>query len=569
MAAHYAVSHNLPGTDTKERNMPEFILQERTLGQMLDETVSRFPDKEALVYVGHDYRQTWSEFADTVDRLGRGLMALGVQPGEKIALWATNVPNWVTLMFAAARIGATLLAVNTNYRDSELEYLIRQSECENFFCIDGFLDYDYVSALYRVIPHLKEQRAGEVHCEKFPHLRRVMSLKDIPHPGILPLSSILEKAGSVSLEAYEERKNLVRPDDIVNMQYTSGTTGFPKGVMLSHTGIGNNGFSVGEREELTEKDRIIIPLPLFHCLGCVVGVLACVSHGSTMVITETFSPERVMAAIQDERCTGVYGVPSTYISMLGHRRFSQYDFSSLRFGLMSGSVCPEPLIRQVMESMGLESIVIPYGLTECSPVITMTGIHESDDHRCRSVGRVLDGVEIELRDPSTRLPVPAGTQGEICCRGYNVMKGYFHMPEATAETIDAEGWLHTGDLGIMDDEGYLRITGRIKDMIVRGGENIYPREIEEFLLEMDAVRDVQVLGIPSRRYGEDVAAFLIAKDGMAIKPEDVRDFCRGRVAWHKIPRYIAVVEEFPKTANGKVQKYRLRELAAELFPNVK
>lgn len=558
-----------PRTDVKERNMSEFRLQERTLGQMLDETVGRFPDREALVYVGHDYRQTWSEFADTVDRLGRGLMALGVQPGEKIALWATNVPNWVTLMFAAARIGATLLAVNTNYRDSELEYLIRQSECENFFCIDGFLDYDYVSALYRVIPNLKDQHEGELHCEKFPHLRRVMSLKDIPHPGVLPISAILEKAGDVSEAEYEARKAMVGPYDVVNMQYTSGTTGFPKGVMLTHVGIGNNGFSVGERERLTEEDRVIIPLPLFHCLGCVVGVLACVSHGATMVITETFSPERVMAAIQDEKCTGVYGVPSTYISMLGHRRFSQYDFSSLRFGLMSGSVCPEPLIRQVMEAMGLEAIVIPYGLTECSPVITMTGIEESDEHRCRSVGSVLEGVEVKLRDPVTHETVACGVQGEICCRGYNVMKGYFNMPEATAETIDAEGWLHTGDLGVMDEEGYLRITGRIKDMIVRGGENIYPREIEEFLLEMDSVRDVQVLGIPSRRYGEDVAAFLIPREGRTVKPEDVRDFCRGRVAWHKIPRYVAVVDDFPKTANGKVQKFKLREMAAELFPNVK
>ena len=276
-----------------------------------------------------------------------------------------------------------------------------------------------------------------------------------------------------------------------------------------------------------------------------------------------------MAAVEEEHCTGIYGVPSTYISMLGHRRFSQYDFSSLRFGLMSGSVCPEPLIRQVMESMGLDSLVIPYGLTECSPVITMTGIRESDGHRCRSVGRPLDGVEVELRDPVTHVPVAVGQQGEICCRGYNVMKGYFNMPEATAETVDPQGWLYTGDLGVMDEEGYLRITGRIKDMIVRGGENIYPREIEEFLLQMEAVLDAQVLGIPSRRYGEDVAAFLIPRAGCLLKPEDVRDFCRGRVAWHKIPRYIAIVDEFPKTANGKVQKFKLRELAADLFPHVK
>ena len=544
-------------------------LRERTLGQILDDTVRRFPDREAIVQIGHDSRQTWSEFAASVDQLARGLMALGIQPGEKVALWATNVPNWVALMFATARIGVTLLAVNTNYRDSELEYLLRQSECETFVCIDGFLDYDYMAALYRVVPELREQEPGKVHSERFPHLRRVLNLGEQPHPGILPLPEVLARGREISDDAYEARKAAVSPHDVVNMQYTSGTTGFPKGVLLTHAGIGYNGYSIGEREELTENDRVAIPLPLFHCLGCVVGVLACVTHGATMVILESFSPERLMAVVQDEKCTILYGVPSTYVSMLGHRRFSQYDFSSLRAALMSGSVCPEPLIREVMKAMGVEAVVIPYGLTECSPVITMTGIRESDEHRCRTVGRPLKDLEVELRDPATHRPVAPGQQGEICCRGYGVMKGYFNMPEATAEAIDAEGWLRTGDLGVMDEFGYLRITGRIKDMIVRGGENIYPREIEEFLLDMESVRDVQVLGIPSRRYGEDVAAFIIPREGDDVRPEDVRDFCRGRIAWHKIPRYVAVVQEFPKTANGKIQKFKLREMASDLFPNVK
>ena len=549
--------------------MSDFVLQERTLGQMLDETVARFPDREALIYVGHDFRQTWSEFAGTVDRLARGLMALGIRPGEKIALWATNVPYWVCMMFAAARIGVTLVAVNTNYRDSELEYLIRQSECENFCCIDGFLDYDYVAALYRVIPSLEKAVPGELKCTKFPHLRRVMSLRNMPHPGILTMKDILSRADEVSVEEYRAREAQVKPYDLVNMQYTSGTTGFPKGVMLSHVGIGNNGRAVAERQEMTEEDKLVIPLPLFHCMGCVLGVLGCVSSGAAMVILESFSPERVMAAIQEEKCTGIYGVPSTYISILGHRRFEQYDFSSLRFGLMSGSVCPEPLIREVMARMGMKAIVIPYGQTETSPAITMTGMNESEEHRFRSVGRVLGGIEMELRNPVTGKPVPAGVQGEICTRGYHVMKGYFNMPDATAETIDAEGWLRTGDLGTVDEEGYLRITGRIKDMIVRGGENIYPREIEEFLLGMPAVRDVQVLGIPSHRYGEEIAAFIIVHENCTLKPEDVREFCRGRIAWHKIPRYVAVVEDFPRTGNGKVQKFKLREMSKELFPNVK
>ncbi|MBR6624688.1 MAG: AMP-binding protein, partial [Mailhella sp.] len=495
--------------------------------------------------------------------------ALGIEPGEKIALWATNVPYWVCMMFATARIGVTLVAVNTNYRDSELEYLIRQSECENFCCIDGFLDYDYVAALYRVIPGLEEAEPGELHCGKFPHLRRVMSLRNMPHPGILTMNDILSRADEVSMEEYKAREAQVQPHDVVNMQYTSGTTGFPKGVMLSHVGIGNNGRAVAERQEMTEEDKLVIPLPLFHCMGCVLGVLGCVSSGAAMVILESFSPERVMGAIQDEKCTGIYGVPSTYISILGHRRFSQYDFSSLRFGLMSGSVCPEPLVREVMERMGMKAIVIPYGQTETSPAITMTGMVESEEHRFRSVGRVLGGIEMELRDPVTRKPVAPGEQGEICTRGYHVMKGYFNMPEATAETVDSEGWLRTGDLGTVDEEGYLRITGRIKDMIVRGGENIYPREIEEFLLGIPAVRDVQVLGIPSHRYGEEIAAFIMVHEGSTLKPEDVREFCRGRIAWHKIPRYVAVVDDFPRTGNGKVQKFKLREMSKELFPNVK
>ncbi|MBP3731108.1 MAG: AMP-binding protein [Mailhella sp.] len=548
--------------------MSSFFLQDHTLGQMLDEAVRLCPDHDALLYVGRGYRQTWKEFAETVDMLGRGLMALGVQPGEKIALWATNVPYWVAMLFAAARIGAVLLAVNTNYRDSELERLIQQSECENFVCIDGFLDYDYVAALNRVVPDLKDQPAGDVHSVKFPRLRRVMSLKDIEHPGIIPLSGIFSRAGDTSQEEYEARKALVHPGDVVNMQYTSGTTGFPKGVMLTHAGIVRNGFGIGERMSLCSGDRVVIPVPLFHCFGIVLGVMACVSHCSAMIILESFSPEKVMSSVQDEKATVLYGVPSNFTAILGHRRFGQYDFSSLRAILMSGSVCPEPLMREVLSAMGVDEIYTPYGLTEASPVITMTRKGDSDEHRFKTVGCRLDGIEVELRD-AQGLPVPAGVQGEICCRGYNVMKGYYNMPEETAEVIDKDGWLKSGDLGVMDEEGYLRITGRIKDMIVRGGENIYPREVEEELLQMPGIADVQVVGIPSRRYGEDVAAFIIPKAGCVVQAGDVREFCRGRVAWHKIPRYIASVAEFPKTANGKIQKNRLRVMAEELFPHVK
>ncbi len=540
-----------------------------TLGQMLDETVRRFPDREALFYVGSGTRQTWREFSETVDRLGRGLLALGVRPGEKIALWATNVPYWVALLFAAARIGAVLLAVNTNYRDSELRHLIRQSECENFICNDGFLDYDYVAALDRVIPELSGQPAGSLHVGDFPSLRRVMCIRDIEHPGIIPLSAILARAGEISPEEYARVCAAVRPGDVVNMQYTSGTTGMPKGVMLTHAGITRNGFGIGERQGLGEGDRVVIPVPLFHCFGIVLGVMACVSHGSAMIILESFSPEKVMASIQNEKATVLYGVPSNFTAILGHRRFGQYDYSSLRAVLMSGAVCPEPLMRQVLQAMGVDAIFTPYGLTEASPVITMTAAGDTDEHRFRTVGRALEGIEVEIRDTATGQPLPPGEQGEICCRGYNVMKGYYNMPEATAEVIDARGWLRSGDLGVMDGEGYLRITGRIKDMIVRGGENIYPREIEEELLLMPGVAEVQVVGVPSKRYGEDVAAFIIPRPGCSVQAGDIREFCRGRVAWHKVPKYVVCVESFPKTANGKIQKNKLRERAVELFLDVK
>ncbi len=542
------------------------LIKERTLGEILDATVSRWPDQEALVYADRDYRQTWKEFSDTVDDLARGLMALGVQHGEKVGIWATNVPHWVTLMFATARIGAVLLTVNTSYRDSELGYLLQQSECENLFVIDGFRDHDYLATLYSVLPELRVQPRGKLKSEKLPHLRRVMFLGMEKLRGMYSLSEIMSLAAMVSDEEYAERKAMVKPGQVVNMQYTSGTTGFPKGVMLSHTGIGNNGYWIGAHQKLSHEDRVCLPVPLFHCFGCVLGVMACVNHGSTMVILENFSPVHVMAAVDQERCTALYGVPTMYLAILEHKIFSRFNYSSLRTGIMSGAVCPEPLMRRVMTDMNMRDITIPYGLTEGSPVMTMTSTEDGIDRRCQTVGRAMPGIEVCVRHPETGAFLPPGENGEVCCRGYNVMLGYYNMPEATSTAIDAEGWLHSGDLGVMDEEGYLRITGRIKDMIIRGGENIYPREVEEFLLGMEDVHDVQVIGVPSRKYGEEVGAFIIPKKDATVRPEDVRDFCRGHIAWHKIPRHIGVVEAFPMTASGKIQKYRLREMAAQMFP---
>ncbi|WP_029896662.1 AMP-binding protein [Desulfohalovibrio reitneri] len=537
-----------------------------TLGQMLDETVAAFPEKEALVYVDRDFRLTYRQFGALVDRLAKGLMALGIQRGEKVAVWATNVPYWVALQFATAKIGAVLLTVNTSYKSSELKYLLQQSECENIFVIDRYRDTDYVGMLYELIPELRTNARGELHAKDFPHLRRAFFLGQEKHRGMTSIPEILSMASMVSDEDYAERQASLDPSDVVNMQYTSGTTGFPKGVMLSHSSIGNNGYWIGANQVFTEDERVCIPVPLFHCFGCVLGVLACVAHGSCMVILEAFKPVDVMASVDQEKCTALYGVPTMFIAILENKLFDRFDYSSLRTGIMAGSPCPVRVMRQVMERMHMSEITICYGLTEASPVMTQTRVDDDIRHRTGTVGKAMPAIEVKVADPETGEELPRGQQGEVCCRGYNVMNGYYNKEKATAETIDADGWLHSGDLGVMDEEGYLAITGRLKDMIIRGGENIYPREIEEFLYTLDGIQDVQVVGVPSRKYGEEVGAFVKPQPGFELRPEDVRDSCRGQIAWHKIPKYVAFVEDYPMTASGKVQKYKLREMAGDLFP---
>ncbi len=537
-----------------------------TLGQILDRTIAKTPDTDALVYVDRDYRLTWKEFGEEVDVLAKGLMGLGIKKGEKVAIWASNVPFWVGLMFATARIGAVLLTVNTSYRESEVEYLLQHSEAENLVVIDGFRDHDYLQTVHKIVPELRMQPRGELNSPTLPHLKRVIFLGVEKHRGMYSIPEVKSLAVMTSDAAYEERKASISPSDVVNMQYTSGTTGFPKGVMLTHINIGNNGYWIGYHQALSPKDRVCLPVPLFHCFGCVLGVMACVNHGASMIILEAFNPVHVMTSIEEERCTALYGVPTMFIAVLEHRIFDRIDFSSLRTGIMAGSVCPEPLMRRVIEKMNMTELTICYGLTEGSPVMTQTHVDEEFVRKVSTVGRSMPGIEVIVADPETGEEVPRGEQGEVMCRGYNVMKGYYNMPAETAATVTPDGWLHSGDLGVMDEEGYLVITGRIKDMIIRGGENIYPREIEEFLSGMDGVMDVQVVGVPSRKYGEEVGAFIIPRPGAEILPEDVRDFCRGRIAWHKVPRHVHMVEQYPLTASGKVQKYLLRQLAAEVFP---
>lgn len=544
----------------------QFVLREWTLGQILDDTVARFPDNDAVIYADRDYRQTWREFSQVVDDFAKGLMALGIKRGEKVAVWASNVPYWVALQFATAKIGAILLTVNTSYREHEVKYLLKHSECENLFIMDGYRDHDYTETLYSIAPELRTQARGAFKCAALPHLKRILFLGIEKHRGMYSVPEILALSVMTSDEEYQQRQASLDPWDVINMQYTSGTTGFPKGVMLTHVGVGLNGYWIGAHQRFSEVDRVCLPVPLFHCFGCVLGVSACVNHGSAMVILENFQPLHLLEAIDSERCTALYGVPTMFLSVLEHKLFKRFDVSCLRTGIMAGSVCPEPLMRRVTEDMYMKEITICYGLTEASPVMTQSDIHDPIDVRCATVGCAMPGIEVRIGDSETCAELPRGQAGEILCRGYNVMKGYYNMPEATAEAISPEGWLHSGDLGVMDENGYVTVTGRIKDLVIRGGENIYPREIEEFLLGMDGILDVQVAAVPSRKYGEEVGAFIIPKPGYDILPEDVRDYCRGQIAWHKVPKYVTCVDGFPLTASGKIQKFKLREMASEIWP---
>ena len=545
--------------------MSERALKEITLGKMLAQSIAKYPDNPAVVYVDRDFRLTYREFGEMVDELAKGLLALGVQKGEKVAIWATNVPHWVALQFATAKIGAILLTVNTNYKKSELDYLLKQSEAENIFIIDGYRDNDYVQTLYELVPELKTQERGRLSSSEFPCLKRVFFLGQEKHRGMYSLPELVSLGGLVSDAEYLSRQESLDVHDVVNMQYTSGTTGFPKGVMLTHYNIGNNGFWIGENQLLGPEDKICLPVPLFHCFGCVLGVLAAISHGSGLVILEEFNPLLVMTSVEAERCTALYGVPTMFLMILEHSLFDRFDYSSLRTGIMAGSPCPIKVMQDVIEKMHLKDITICYGMTEASPVMTQTRTDDPIEKRVQTVGKAMPEIEVKVIDPQTGQEAPPGEQGEICCRGYNVMKGYYNKPEETRETINSQGWLHSGDLGSMDEQGYLSISGRLKDMIIRGGENVYPKEIEEFLYNMQGIFDVQVVAVPSKKYGEEVGAFIILKEGYDYTPEDVIDFCRGKISRYKIPKYIAFVDEYEMTASGKVQKFRLREKAAELF----
>ncbi|HHW14406.1 MAG TPA: AMP-binding protein [Firmicutes bacterium] len=536
-----------------------------TLGELLDRTAATYPETEAAVFPEFGVRWTYAEFRRECERAARGFMALGLQPGEHIAIWATNRPQWLVTQFATGKMGGVLVTVNTNYKVFELEYLLSQSDATTLILIDGFKDADYLGAIYQLCPELETCRPGELHSSRLPRLRNVIFLGDEPHPGMFTWNEVLALGEGVTDGELRARQASLHCEDVINIQYTSGTTGFPKGVMLTHRNMVADATLIAECMKLTERDRLCIPVPFFHCFGCVLGTLAAVTAGSAMVCLDHFNPLKVMRAVQDERCTALHGVPTMFITILEHPDFTEYDYSSLRTGIMAGSPCPEEVMRQVIARMHLPEITIAYGQTEAAPVITQTRTDDPFDRRVATVGRALPGIEVRIVEPGTSREVPRGVIGELCCRGFNVMKGYYNLPEDTARTIDGDGWLHTGDLATMDDEGYCRITGRLKDMIIRGGENIYPREIEEYLYRHPKVADAQVVGVPSKVYGEEVMAFVRLKSGEEASETEIREYLRSRISRHKVPRYVRFVTEYPTTASGKIQKYRLREMAqAEL-----
>ena len=540
-----------------------YQLSERTLGDWLEHWAQVTPDKEYIVYSDRDLRFTWKQFNERVDDMARGLIAIGVTKGSHVGLWAQNVPDWLTFLYACAKIGAVCITVNTNYKQNELEYPVENSDMHTLCLTDGTWESNYVDMAYTMLPELRECERGHLESKRFPRLKNVVYIGQEKYRGMYNTAEILLLGENTEDDEFQRLRKSVNCHDVVNMQYTSGTTGFPKGVMLTHYNIANDGFLTGEHMKFTQDDKLCVCVPLFHCFGVVLATMNCLTHGCTEVLVERFDPLVTLASVHKERCTALYGVPTMFIAELNHPMFDMFDLSCLRTGIMAGSLCPIELMRKVEEKMFLH-VTSVYGLTESSPGMSQTRIDDPDEVRYTTVGRDYEFVDVKVLDPETNKEVPVGTQGEMCCKGFNVMKGYYKNPEATAEVIDENGYLHSGDLGIMDENGNYRITGRIKDMIIRGGENIYPREIEEFLYHLPGVRDVQVAGVPSKKYGEEVGAFIILDEGAKLTEEEVRDWCRGKIARYKIPKYVFFVKEYPLTGSGKIQKFKLRELSLKL-----
>ncbi|MEW6736030.1 MAG: AMP-binding protein [Acidobacteriota bacterium] len=538
------------------------------IGELLTRLAEDYPDQEALVYLDRELRYTFRELEQTARTIARGLLSLGIRKGERVALWATNVPEWVVLQFALAKIGAILVTVNTSLRKQELEYLLSQSESCAIITIGNFKDINYVETLYEVVPELHNAPQGGLKSARLPFLRYAIYIGAESPAGFVHYQDLPQLAQAVSESELIECENSLTLDQVINMQYTSGTTGFPKGVMLSHRNIVNNGYWLAEGLGYTSQDRLCLPVPLFHCFGCVIGVLGAYTHAACLVPLDYFDAHKVLEYVTKERCTALYGVPTMFIAELEVPDFASFDLSSLRTGVMAGALCPEPLMRRVISEMNLHEMTIAYGLTEASPGITQTLPNDTLARRTQTVGKVMPEMEVKIIDPFTLQQLPINTAGELCVRGYNVMQGYYNNESATCEAIislDGEpGWLRTGDQATIDAEGYLRITGRIKDIIIRGGENIAPKEVEDLLRTHTQIADVYVYGIASEKYGEEVAAAIRLKANAQCSAEDIIDFCHSKIARFKIPSQIRFVEEFPMTASGKVQRFKLREMHSQV-----
>ena len=538
-----------------------------TIGVYFDRICEQHPDQDALIVRHQDVRWTYRELQKKVNELATGLLALGIAPGDRVGIWGPNSHEWVMVQLATAKIGAIMVCINPAYRLYELEFALNKVECKVVIAAESFKTSDYLGMLNTLAPELAASEPGKLQAEKLPHLRTVIRMGTVKTEGMLNFEDVCLLGGGVEADRLEELQELLKPDDAINIQFTSGTTGNPKGATLTHCNILNNGYLTGEAMKLTETDRLCIPVPLYHCFGMVLSVLACVSHGSAMVFPgEAFDPLETLRAVEAEKCTALHGVPTMFITELDHPQFAEFDLSSLRTGIMAGAPCPVEIMKRVISQMHMEDILIGYGQTELSPINNMTLPDDSLERRTETVGRAMPWVEIKIVDESNRV-VAIGEKGEICTRGYSVMREYWNDPERTAETIDEAGWLHSGDLATMDGEGYVRIVGRIKDMIIRGGENIYPREIEEFLYQHPAISEVQVFGIPDEKMGEEVCAWVQLNDGQTMTEEDLKAFCKDQITHFKIPRYVRFVTEYPMTVTGKIQKFVMRdEMVKELNP---
>ena len=535
-----------------------------TIGDMFDQIAATYPDQPALISRHQGIRLSYRELQARVNQCARAMLHLGIAKGQRVGIWSPNRAEWCITQFATSKIGAILVNINPSYRLHELEYVLNQSGCSAIVIAAAFKTSNYTEMLNSLAPELADCEIGKLRSEKLPELRTVIRMGEDRVPGMLSWGELMalgDRVGEGELQRVQREQEF---DDPINIQYTSGTTGFPKGATLSHHNILNNGYFVARLQNFTHEDKLCIPVPLYHCFGMVMGNLGCITHGAAMVYpAEGFEPKATLDAVQEERCTSLYGVPTMFIAELAHPDFKQYDFSSLRTGVMAGSPCPIEVMKRVNSEMHMPEVEICYGMTETSPVSTQTRVDSPLDKRVGTVGLVCPHLEIKIVDPATGKVVPVGQPGEFCTRGYSVMLGYWNNPEATAGSIDSARWMHTGDLATMDEEGYLNIVGRIKDMIIRGGENVYPREIEEFLYTHPKISDVQIIGVPDARYGEEIMAWVQLKAGESSTTEEVREFCQGKIAHYKIPRYVKFVESFPMTVTGKIQKFLMRQQSIE------